>query len=562
MKKKKISILLASAFIGMSLVGCSSEKVEEKPEKKEEAEAKTEIQYAEEQVANFYLPLPNSVYTMDVSKAQHVHELTINANVFETLFIRDKEGLVPGVAERVEANEDQTVFTFYLKEGAKWSNGDTVKASHYEFAIKRMLQPEIKNSLKGHFFDIENAEEVATDGSDLYGQTDKVGIVAIDDKTLEIRWDRKIALPLLKETVASPSYSPINKEFFEQVGADKYGTSPENTVFNGAFKIEAYVKGDYLKMVKNDHYRGSEEVILEEINYDLKELKEKSTTEAFEEGQFTRVHLASQDAEIYKDRDELTVHDSSVSYYLQFNFQNTDIIKNKNLRKALVLGLETERIIDDVFGIQSEQTNNIVPKGLASYSNGDAYYNGEYNDEPVEAAIPYFEKALEELGKEKITIQYAYYGDEVGRYLASELKSSWEKNIPNLTLELTEYADYNKMFADIFAGKSDFFYFGVQPGTSSPFEYLIPHQTGQPLNYQTYSNEEIDKLIEEGWDHPDYDTLLDAAREVERKLLEEEAVVIPLHHFNTTELKQTTFKGAYKPIIGHRIYKDAYFIKE
>ncbi len=49
--------------------------------------------------------------------------------------------IVPNVAERFEVNDDATVFTFYLREGHKWSDGEPFTAEDLEFALNLMKSP-------------------------------------------------------------------------------------------------------------------------------------------------------------------------------------------------------------------------------------------------------------------------------------------------------------------------------------------------------------------------------------------------------------------------------------
>ena len=65
----------------------------------------------------------------DVTGAEIVRDL------FEGLMNQDADGnLVPGVATGFEANEDNTVYTFMLRDDAKWSNGDPVVAGDFVYA--------------------------------------------------------------------------------------------------------------------------------------------------------------------------------------------------------------------------------------------------------------------------------------------------------------------------------------------------------------------------------------------------------------------------------------------
>jgi len=65
---------------------------------------------------------------------------------------------VPGVAERMpEVSADGRVYTFTIRKSAKWSNGDPVKPSDFEFSWHRMLNPELGARYAEFLYDIKNA---------------------------------------------------------------------------------------------------------------------------------------------------------------------------------------------------------------------------------------------------------------------------------------------------------------------------------------------------------------------------------------------------------------------
>ena len=68
-------------------------------------------------------------------------------HTFEGLikWVDDGEGnatLAPGMAESWDVSEDGTVYTFHLREDALWSDGEPVTAYDFEYAWKRVVDPE------------------------------------------------------------------------------------------------------------------------------------------------------------------------------------------------------------------------------------------------------------------------------------------------------------------------------------------------------------------------------------------------------------------------------------
>ena len=81
--------------------------------------------------------------TLDPHVMSGVPERLVVENVFEGLVAQDPETLepIPGSAERWDVSEDGKTYTFYIREGLKWSNGDPLNAHDFHYGMKRVLSP-------------------------------------------------------------------------------------------------------------------------------------------------------------------------------------------------------------------------------------------------------------------------------------------------------------------------------------------------------------------------------------------------------------------------------------
>ena len=80
-------------------------------------------------------------------------------------------------------SEDGKTYTFKLRSDVTWSDGEKVTAQDFEYAIKRMLSPELASEYASFYYDIVGAEDYNA-GT---GSVDAVAVDAIDDTTLEIK---------------------------------------------------------------------------------------------------------------------------------------------------------------------------------------------------------------------------------------------------------------------------------------------------------------------------------------------------------------------------------------
>lgn len=83
------------------------------------------------------------VQTLDPATVSGVPEGRILRAIFEGLVMKDPRTLepVPGVAESWELSPDGHVYTFRIREGARWTNGDPLTAHDFEFSWERFLHP-------------------------------------------------------------------------------------------------------------------------------------------------------------------------------------------------------------------------------------------------------------------------------------------------------------------------------------------------------------------------------------------------------------------------------------
>ena len=129
---------------------------------------------------------PTSLNTL---LATYAYDFTPISAMVECLYrIAPDDSYQPAAAETVDISEDQKVYTFHLREDAKWSNGDPVIATDFEFAWKQALSPEVASNYAYMLFFIHNAEAY------LAGKVEwsEVGVKVIDEYTLEVTLDNPL----------------------------------------------------------------------------------------------------------------------------------------------------------------------------------------------------------------------------------------------------------------------------------------------------------------------------------------------------------------------------------
>lgn len=208
-----------------------------------------------EQTLTVMYPEPRS---LDVSIFPY--DDTGNLLPFEPLLWRD-ENLQPiaGAAEHYEASSDLKTWTFYLRPGARWSDGRLVTAHDFVYTYRRMLDPASTNAYAFFFYDIKNAEAISKGH---IKDVNRLGVHALDDLTFVIETDHPA--PYLPHVVSFAAAAPPVPRW----AVEKYGrkwTEAEHIVSNSGFKLAEWVTTSHMTFVADPFYNGPHKPYLEKI---------------------------------------------------------------------------------------------------------------------------------------------------------------------------------------------------------------------------------------------------------------------------------------------------------
>ena len=255
-------------------------------------------------------------FTLDPQRMSYMQDLRIARSLYEGLVrIDGSDGsVVPAVAERWTTSEDGRLWTFTLRDDAKWSNGDAVTAGDFVKGWQRALLPDLAADYSSMFFVIDGAAEffreraAATDAYALREDQspeaaealliesmrrfeETVGLRAIDERTLEVRLKEPLAyfLDLCAFGVFSPVHPPTVEAFSRidpssgLIRQDHDWTRPENLVGNGPYTlVRRRFKRD-MRLELNPHYWNRDGISSESI--DIRIIGDPNTSVlAFEAG--------------------------------------------------------------------------------------------------------------------------------------------------------------------------------------------------------------------------------------------------------------------------------------
>ena len=190
----------------------------------------------------------------DVSGSYFVRDL------FEGLMNQDADGnLIPGVATGYTTNDAKDVYTFTLRNNARWSDGNPVTAHDFVYAWRRLADPATASPYSW-FADIMALENV---GAVMSGESppEALGIRALDNHTLEVRLTASLPYFAAMTTHASTFPSP---QWTVRTFGDAW-TKPGNIVGNGAYVLTEHIPNETATRERNAMYWNNDATIIDKV---------------------------------------------------------------------------------------------------------------------------------------------------------------------------------------------------------------------------------------------------------------------------------------------------------
>src|SRR4051812_37984967 len=152
---------------------------------------------------------------LDPHLASILNDQIVVNTLFEGLTLLDERTTnpLPAAAESWTVSPDGLVWTFRLRVGLKWSNGEALVADDFVQAWRRVLNPNFAADNAWYLFALKNAEAYnAKKISDIA----TVGFAARDPRTLELKLERPT--PYLAALISMPAWFPINPRALAKFG--------------------------------------------------------------------------------------------------------------------------------------------------------------------------------------------------------------------------------------------------------------------------------------------------------------------------------------------------------
>lgn len=344
---------------------------------------------------------PDNTLSLQIASEPNKLDPALNSSVdgaalailaFSGLYTYDAEGqLVPDLAEGHEMSEDGLTYTFTMKDGLKWSDGEELNAEDVAYSWNRLVTPETG----ADYFYLADIIARKDDGS--------LDIEASEDgKTFTVNLTAPCAYFL--DLCAFPAFYPVPQQSVESAeGAD---TNPgawcieSGFVTSGPMTCTEWKHNESMTYEKNPNYYNADAVSLEKIQFMLS-ADDTAVWNAYEDGSLQFIDTIATDMmETATPREDFHKIPTLGTYYAGFNV-NSELFAGKtvqqaaDMRKAMNLIIDRQYIVDTIGQAEQEIANTFIPTGMLDGNGGEFRTNDDAYTYPLEDKVGYFDPSPE-----------------------------------------------------------------------------------------------------------------------------------------------------------------------
>ncbi len=446
---------------------------------------------------------------------------------------------LPAAAERWETSHDGLTWTFHLRTGATWSNGDPVTARDFVASYRRLLRPATAAPKAALFFAVRGAEDFN------HGRTADfadVGFRAADDRTLVVTLARPA--PHFLALAASGPWIPVHSATVER--HDRRWTQPGQHVGNGPFTLTEWRPSQRIVVTRRADYWDAAAVKVNAIHFiafDHGDAEER----AFRAGQLDvtmavpQSKLAAYAAERPTRLRQVPLHETR---YLAFNTQRGPLA-DARVRRALSLAVDRRALVTQVLQGSQTATARHVPPGLGGYpdlATPDVF--------DAEAARALLAAAGYPGGRGFPVLELDGWTQTP---VLEAIQAMWKTHLGiDTRIQLREAKVHQTALT---TGGFDIGFMTAIPDVADAADLLKDFRTGAPANYPQWSDADFDALLAAADRAAKAEDRTRALVAAEARLLHE-APVAPLYFNRQTFLVAPRVRGWQADALWTRFYKN------
>jgi oligopeptide transport system substrate-binding protein len=472
--------------------------------------------------------------SLDPHSARSEASLTILRDLYEGLTAIGGDGRpVLAAADRVDVSPDRLTYRFHLRPGARWSNGDAVVAEDFAAAWRRLVDPHTGAQYAELLSPVRGATAITLGTA----PTATLGAHASDAQTLVVELTHPT--PYFLSLLTHPATFPLNRPSLAAHG--RGFAKPGVMVSNGAFVLSRWDFGSHLVAVRNPYYWNDRSTTLAGVEY-YSFADSATELRAFRTGQVdVTATIPAAQLEWVKQHlgPQLHIAPQLAVYYLGLNLRKPPFAHSPQLRQALSLVIDRERLVHYVTGGGERAAYTFVPPQVHDYSPPPTPYGAWPMPQRIERA----QQLLREAGLEHHppAVELRYNGGELHNRIAVAVAQMWKDA---LGVEVTLRAEeFKVLLQDIDSGDAPVFRASWVADYDDAYGFLQLLQSGFGINMPHYSNAAYDDLLTRAANDADSGESRAALLQTAEGLMLADAPVIPLYFYVSKHLVAASVRG-------------------
>jgi len=486
--------------------------------------------------------------TLDPHRAQGVPEANILRDLYEGLISEAPDGsLIPGAAARWEISKDRQTYAFYLREDARWSNGQPLTAQDFVYSLRRTVNPATGSSYAAVLAPIQNATAI------IRGERapETLGVEAVGKHTLKVHLKAPTPyfLGLLTHTTTYPVYYPA---------VERHGvafTQPGNNVSNGAYTIDEWVVASHVRLRRNPYHWDNERTRIDIVKYFGIENAE-AELRRYRAGELdwtSTVPLGRMDWARKHLPGEYHASPYLGTYYYGLNLTRPPFKDKPALRKALSLAIDRKVLVEKVTRGGERAAYGWVPPGVSNYTRQRFIYADWARKKQIEEARRLYTQAGFSAAN-PLKLEIRYNTSDAHQRIATAIASQWQTVLGVETTLINE--EWKVFLQNVQARRVTEVYRAAWVGDYNDaytFAELLHSRFG--LNGTGYANPKYDRLLEQAAVEANHGRRRELLQQAERTLLKDHPL-IPIYFYVSKRLLKPYVVGIQDNIMDHHYTKN------
>lgn len=514
---------------------------------------------------NLNVCISSEPQTIDPALNSSVDGAIMTSHIFEGLMKWKDDGkgngiITEGQAASYKVSDDGLVYTFTLRDGIKWSDGQPVKAGDFVYSWQRLVDPKTAADYSYMLDPVVNAIDIVAGKK----APTELGIKAIDDKTIEIKLIA--ATPFFKEICAFPATFPVRKDIIEAKG-DQWTFDIASYIGNGPYKMSEWVHNSYITLVKNENYYDAKSAGPKSIKFTLMD-DDNAMYAAFNSGELQFINqVPTDEVATLVEQKKLHVVSNIGTYYATFNNAKAPF-NDMRVRQAFSLTIDRNYIVEQITKTGQIPAGAYVPSGIldAAGTSGDDFRKtgGDFYPVAKDQYQANCDKARQLLsdagypgGKGFPIVEYLYNTSSGHKAIAEALQNMWQKELGvTVTLANQDWAVFLQTRKE---GKFQIARNGWIADYNDPMTFLDMWVTGSGNNDAQYSNKKFDDLIAKAKATSVQKDRMQLMHDAEKILMGEDWFSAPIYYYTNSYMIKPEVKGMFYVPLGYFFFNTCHY---